>query len=120
MTSAAPSSSALDAIRVLQVVLDDPRLSGYYHFDVRPGRLPLKVANRTPTAFDVSLLRVGGQAARPVEQVDRETMSIESLAITGNEAEVHLSFKAEGIAARATLLQQDGSWSIRHMSVAER
>ncbi len=113
-TSAGPDAAG----PIMQVLLDDPRLAGYYHFDAMPERLPLEVVDAAGLALDDARLTAAGEPVVVVDQSDR-ALTIRAMRIEGSAAEVSFAYPPEGIAGLAVLSQTAGAWVVDDLTITE-
>lgn len=107
-----------DLRAILQLALNDPALTQYYHFDVRPERLPLAVANRTGLPLDPTGLTAAGQpVARGAD--DAKSLVVTAFKVSGDEADISLTYRVEGVIASGRFSRAKGQWKTEKMSVAE-
>lgn len=120
MSATTASSEEGDAEQVLQLLLNAPQLAKYYHFDVRPERLPLRLANASGRDFGAVRLTAGGQPVSVVTGSDRAAIEITALALQGATANVTFSFRPEGVLGEASFKKAGGRWTPESIKVAER
>jgi len=113
---AAPSS---DAGVVLQLLLNNPQLSQYYHFDVRPQRKPLRIKNQTAVLFNPQEVTVDGRSIEISQGQDPNTLEITEFLVGDDYAQTAFAFRAEGIMGSANFSKHQGAWRLDKISVAE-
>ncbi len=115
----AAANTIADASAVLQLVVNSPQLSQYYHFDVRPQRKPLRIHNQTPTKLVADGVTADGQVIKLVQKPDKLTLEITELVIENDVAKTTFRYKAEGVLGQATLCKANGTWKIDSLRVDE-
>lgn len=118
-TSCAADSRA-DARAILQLLLNAPQLTRYYHFDTRPERVPLKVVNLTSLDLGDPELTAAGQKARLSTGRDNRAIEIRTFTIATDTAEIAFAFRVEGVVGKGTFKKVQGTWAVGQLSVAER
>src|SRR5262245_10138941 len=118
MASSSPGTN--DIREILQLLLNDPRLTRYYHFDQRPERAPLRVVNQSTTAIGQPDVTAAGQRVRIATERSEQAIEISAVSIAEASAEIQFAFRVEGIAGQATFKKLQGRWSLDELSVAER
>jgi len=119
----APASSAdteRDAQAILQLLLDAPQLSQYYHFDQRPDRLPLALVNRSGADIGQPGLTVQKQAVVISSSPSDKAVEITTLRIGADTANLEFAFRVEGVRGTAGFRKSQGNWTLDKLSVAER
>ena len=114
------ADSRTDAQAILQLLLNAPQLTQYYHFDKRPERAPLKVVNLTPLDIGDPDLTAAGQHARLTTERDKQAIEITVFTITHDAAEITFTFRVEGVVGKGTFNKVQGNWSLSKLNVAER
>jgi hypothetical protein len=120
MTSSASADTRRDAHEILQLLLNSPQLTQYYHFDVRPDRTPLKIVNLTPLDIGASDLTAAGQKAVLSTERDNRAIEITDFTIANDVAEIAFTFRVEGVIGHGTFNRISDRWSVAKLSVAER
>ena len=113
---AEPSS---EAGAVLQLLLNAPSLSQYYHFDVRPQRKPLRIRNQTATIINPGEVTVGGEAIEISRDEGPNSLDITNFLVEDEHARIAFAFRVEGIRGSASLSKQQGAWRLDEINVAE-
>ena len=108
-----------DGHSILQLLLNAPPLTQYYHFDERPQRLPFKIANVTAVDFGPAALMAGGKPAVLTQSHDAQAFEITACELRGDQAEMTFRYPVEGLIGHATFKKVDESWSLDHVEVAE-
>lgn len=108
-----------DANAVLQLLLNSPQLSQYYHFDVRPQRKPLRVHNQTPTKLMSNEVTADGQLIKLVQKPDKQTLEITEFVVENDLAKTTFRYKVEGIRGTSTLRKIAGAWQIDSIHIEE-
>ena len=120
MTSSGSADTRRDAHEILQLLLNSPQLTQYYHFDVRPDRNPLKIVNLTPLDIGASDLTAAGQRAVLSTERDNRAIEITDFTIANDVAEIACTFRVEGVIGHGTFNRTGDRWSVAKLSVAER
>jgi hypothetical protein len=120
LSTSCAADSRSDARAILQLLLNAPQLTRYYHFDTRPERVPLKIVNRTPLDLGDPDLTAAGQKARLATGRDDRAIEITTFTIAAETAEIAFTFRAEGVVGKGTFKKVQGNWSVSQLSVAER
>ena len=120
MTSPGSADTRRDAHEILQLLLNSPQLTQYYHFDVRPDRTPLKIVNPTPIDIGDSDLTAAGQKTLISTERDNRAIEITAFTIANDAAEIAFTFRVEGVIGHGTFNRVGGKWSLDKLSVAER
>jgi hypothetical protein len=120
MTSSSHAQGTSEGRQIVQALLDAPQLAQYYHFDVRPDRVPLKIVNRTETALDATGLTAAGKPTALSGEDDARALVITAFTIAGDVADLAFRFAVEGVAGKAAFKKSGGRWTIEALSVAER
>jgi hypothetical protein len=119
MTSSS-ADTRQDARDILQLLLNAPRLTKYYHFDLRPERAPLNVVNLTPLDIGNPELTAAGQKVLISTERNQRAIEITTFKITGDSAAIGFTFRVEGVIGEATFKRVQGTWSLDKFSAAER
>lgn len=119
MSSPELSERSRDTREVLQLLLDAPVLSQYYHFDTRPNRTPLKLLNRTDTAIDAASLQAAGHPVR-IATDGESALVVNKFILTEATAVIDFTFAVEGIVGSASFHKADGKWIAKSISAPER
>lgn len=120
MTTHAATPSTADFKQIFTVLLNDRRLAAYYHFDVRPNRLPLRIVNQTSQALDLAGVLAAGQATTMAAQADKDSLVITALRTDKACVEVDFEFRPEGVLGNARFDKRGDQWSLSNLSLAER
>jgi hypothetical protein len=118
--SSANADSGRDARDILQVLLNAPQLTQYYHFDVRPERVPLRIVNTTPVEIAGDGLTASGKKAELSRERSDRAIEITDFRIAGDAADIAFTFRVEGVIGKGTFKRQQGTWKVDKLSVAER
>ncbi|MGH8547240.1 MAG: hypothetical protein ACRERU_01285 [Methylococcales bacterium] len=120
MTSSGFADTRRDVQDILQLVLNTPQLTQYYHFDQRPERIPLRIVNLTPLDIGNPDLTAAGQKVLISTERSDRAIEITAFTIADSAAELAFTFGVEGVVGRATLKRVLGKWSFEKLSVAEK
>lgn len=114
---AVPVEPAVDPKNeVLQLAIDLPQLDGFWHVDVRPERVPLKIAPHSDLPASISLVKFG----KPVVIEKDAPLHFETIRVGEDEARVGYRYDPEGVIVDVRL-QHDGTrWRVVDADVAER
>lgn len=113
------ADSADDVRAVLQLLLNAPQLTHYYHFDVRPQRKPLHINNQTATAINPEGVTAVGEAIKIVQGRDQNALEITELLVDNDRAKVVFTFQVEGVIGSANFSKHQGVWHLDVINVAE-
>lgn len=103
-----------------QVLLDDPRLSQYFHEKERPERVPLVVA-WPPNAPKPRWQKFGRAVTFADGLPDAQPYLLPSLLrLGGDSATFNLSYESEGIFVGAELRKKEGHWVVDRLDITER
>ena len=121
MMNASSTLSESELRGLLQTTIDAPQLSGYYHVDTLPERIPLRLVVGPPVPLDLSLTKFG----RPVTLVRDPPGTLPAMRITGiaaqsAEATVSFEYPPEGLTGTANLSRQNGDWRLESLTLVER
>jgi hypothetical protein len=116
---AAPATAAKPAVdattEVLQLALDVAEMDGFWHIDVRPDRVPLKIAPHAALPESVALVKFG----RPVVVESGAPLRFETIVVDAADARVAYRYDPEGVSVDVRL-QHDGTrWRVVNASAAE-
>ena len=120
MASPASSQTALDAHRIVQLLLDAPALQAYYHFKERPERVPLPIVNASGVDVGTAGWTAAGKPAVQAQTRTDKSLVIESLSFAGDTAVVTFSFPVEGVIGEGRFRRQAGAWTTDAVRAAER
>jgi hypothetical protein len=120
MTSSLSADQRRDASDILQLLLNEPKLARYYHFDAMPQRAPLKIVNRAGVELGAAELTAAGKKASIVASGGKDSLEIVALTLAPDSARVAFEFKAEGIAGEATFSRSQGTWAVNKIDIKER
>jgi hypothetical protein len=120
MTSSLSADQNRDAREILQLLLNEPKLARYYHFDTRPERAPLKIVNRSGVEFGTPDLTAAGKKTSLVAGGGNDALVINALTIAADSAKVGFAFSPEGIVGEATFSRSQGAWTIGTVDIKER
>lgn len=107
---------------MLQVLIDVPELQQYYHADVRPERIPLRLVCADPVCKDAAPTKFG----EPVVISDRiSDPALPHLEITGVERSqdrsvIAFRYAVEGVAGRVELHRGATGWSVGTATIVEQ
>lgn len=102
---------------LVQVLLNDDRLVGYFHFDVRPGPLPL--VDHSGAAIDLAGLTAQGHATVPAPDRADEALVIDTIKIGPDTAHIAFHYRREGISGAADFATAAADWTITHFTLVE-
>jgi hypothetical protein len=111
----APAPAAATAA-VLQLALDIPEMDGFWHTDVRPERVPLRIAPHPKLPVPLMVDKFG---TRVVVEKDAP-LQFDAIRIAGDEAHVAYRYEPEGVIAEVELASTGGRWRVVSSDVAER
>ena len=120
MATTCSADSPSDAREILQLLLNAPQLTPYYHFDERPERSPLKVVNAAAIDLGNPTLTAAGRKVEISDVRDNKAFEITHFVMSQDSAEVSFTFRVEGIAGKASFSRNQGSWRLETINVAER
>lgn len=120
MTSSLSADQSRDAREILQLLLNEPKLAKYYHFDTRPERAPLKIVNRAGVELGTPDLTAAGKKVSLVTGGANDALEINALSIGVDSAKVGFAFGAEGIVGEAAFSRSQGAWTIGKVDIKER
>jgi hypothetical protein len=120
LSASCAADTRTDAQAILQLLLNARQLTKYYHFDTRPERVPLKVANLTSLDVGEPELTAAGQKARVSTGRDDKAIEITTFTIGADTAEIAFRFRPEGVVGKGTFKKVQGNWAVGRLSVAER
>jgi len=109
-----------DARDILQLLLNAPQLSQFYHFDLRPQRVPLKIVNTTSLDIDGTDLTAAGQKAVLSREHSDTAIEITDFKIVDDAADIAFAFRAEGVVGKGTFKRTQGTWRLDKLNAAER
>jgi hypothetical protein len=112
----APAKAVDDRSTILQLAIDLPQMNGYWHIDVRPDRVPLKVAPHPDLPAPLGLVKFG-------EAVVVETdapLRFERIVVAGDSARVGYRYEPEGLIVDVRLESDDAGWHVVDAQIAER
>lgn len=113
----APAKPVADATtEVLQLALDVKEMDGFWHTDVRPDRVPLKVAPHTDLPSSIALVKFG----EPVVIEKDAPLHFETITVSASEARVGYRYDPEGVIVEVRLQSDGTKWRVVDTSVAER
>jgi outer membrane receptor for monomeric catechols len=121
---AMPSTTNADDVRQLaQLAIDLPALEKYYHPEV-PGRKPLCVVQNQVIGDTVALTKFG-QPVRYVSSAEASAggsacLEFSAIDVSGDTANVGLSYKVEGIRATARYRKSAGTWRLESHTLSEK
>ncbi len=110
-----------DLSAILQQVIDAKQLSGYFHADVLPERVPLRLLRNDWIHEDLKLSKFG----EPVEIIpNSEThqayMIITDLVRGEDSATLAFEYPPEGLTGTAKLSRQNDAWVLDSMTLHEK
>ena len=119
MSTPASAESNRDRHMILQLLLNVPQLAQYYHFDERPERLPLKIANVTAVDFGSATLLAAGKPAILTRSRDDQAFEITACDFRSNRAEIRFLYPVEGLIGQVTFKKVEDKWSVDQIEVGE-
>jgi hypothetical protein len=120
MSATAAPLDAAEIRKVISLLLNHPSLSAYYHFDVRPQRIPLKVVNQSAQALDLAGVLAAGKPTELASAADRNSLVIKRFSVDAGRATLVFEFLPEGVLGTAQFIKVDGSWKLDELELAER
>jgi hypothetical protein len=110
-----------DLTGILQQVVNAKQLSEYYHADVLPERIPLRLLENEWIDKEIALTALG----RRVEilsksDADVPYLEISNVEISGESARVSFRYPPEGLVGIAELSRSDEHWVLDSMTLHER
>jgi len=119
--AARPVSEQRDLKEILQTVIDAEQLSSYYHADVLPDRIPLRLIKNAWVDEDLQLIQFGRPVViLPGTDTSAPYLNISRVRINGDSATVSFEYPPEGLVGTATLSRQQDVWVLDAMVVHER
>ncbi len=113
----APTKPVADAAtEVLQLALDVKEMDGFWHVDVRPDRVPLKIAPHADLPASIALVKFG----EPVVVEKDAPLRFETIQVNDAEARVHYRYDPEGVIVEVRLWSDGTRWRVVDTRVAER
>ncbi|RVT84221.1 hypothetical protein DXV76_11060 [Rhodobacteraceae bacterium CCMM004] len=106
-----------DFTSAAQRVLDDPRLTPYFHFDHRPPPLPLR--NDTGADLDVPALTADGREVTE-DGADDHALHVVSWSDEGGHGAMALRYPVEGLSITARLIRDGEVWRVEALDLVER
>lgn len=110
-----------DYSEILQPVIDAKELLPYYHADILPDRIPLRLLRNIWVSDGKKLHKFGRDVeflASPVGNLPY--MSISDIRISEGVATVSFEYPPEGLAGTARLSNQRGVWSLSSIILHEK
>ncbi|HAS85829.1 MAG TPA: hypothetical protein DCS31_03405 [Candidatus Competibacteraceae bacterium] len=117
INTVAMASATGDAETILQILLNTPQLSQYYHFDVRPQRKPLQINNHTHITINPKAVVVDGEAIQIASGPN--ALDITEFLVETERAQIAFAFPVEGIRGSAIFNKDKNDWRLNHINVAE-
>lgn len=117
-----PPAGWLDEAKIIgQLVLDDPKVSHYFHEKQRPERIPLVVAwpRGIPTPAWTKFGKPVVFATEGIPPRVKPHLFVAELTIDVASANFSFGYGVEGISVYAVLGKKAGSWTIRELHVSE-
>jgi len=120
----APPPEDTTVERIIQLVIDAPRLEPFYHAEEAPNRKPLYLVEGRSVHSGLHLQKFG-MAVRVLSRDElsfqgRPYFDITQLIVQGDAAEVHFAYPVEGVTGQAWLRRSGASWTLESMNVAEK
>jgi hypothetical protein len=118
-TVALPSTATAPVVdartEVLQLALDVKEMDGFWHTDVRPDRVPLKIAPHDALPESVALVKFG----RPVVVEPGAKLRFETIEVGETEARIGYRYDVEGVIVDVKLAHDGTRWRVVDTNVAE-
>ena len=119
MTSHSVAGKQSDSSAMLGALLHDKRLEQYYHFDVLPERVPLRIANLTKGEVDVLGIIIGGKPVELASNKEADAIGLTRLEVNGDKGKIAFSYKPEGIEGIAELHRKGSAWRVDSLKITE-
>ena len=117
-------NGAVNTAGLLQAVLDSPELAAYYHFDARPGRVPLPISLSGDIEAPAARLTAAGRPTTFETEAEsignRRPLKIRGILIDPRFSQITISYAPEGIRGIAKLRREAGDWDLLSMELIER
>ena len=119
MTTHSVAGKQSNSSTMLGALLHDKRLEQYYHFDVLPERLPLRIVNLTKGEIDVLGINIGGKPVELASSKEADAIGLTRLQVNGDKGSIAFSYKPEGIEGVAELRRKGSAWRIESLNITE-
>ncbi len=119
--AAEPMKTQNDLSAILQQVIDAKQLSGYFHADDLPERVPLRLLKNQWIHKGLKLRKFGYPVEIiPNSETHQAYMNITDLALGKNTARLVFEYPPEGLAGTAKLSHQNDAWVLDTMTLREK
>ncbi len=118
----APAQAPDPLAALLQAAIDAKELEPYWHVAQAPERAPLVMRRSGPLMSEPKLHKFGQPVVYVAEAElgGRPHMSLSSLIMSKDRAQVGLKYDVEGVVAEIHLVREGGAWVVAKARVVER
>ncbi len=119
--SANGSGPANDTQTMLTLLLDSPQLNAYFHVDVLPARIPLRIVKGDWYRPDINLMKFG-QPVQFVEPAKSQVTCfvIRKFTIKATTATIQFRYPPEGIGGEAVFAKNQQGWQLKSIAIHEQ
>jgi hypothetical protein len=109
-----------DQQKILQLIIDSKQLEKYYHTDVLPERVPLRIINNNLINTNIRLVKFGRDVIFIEQDNNEPYLLFSAINIETDSAHVVFEYPPEGIKGLANLTKKNGNWEINKLTLHER